>query len=287
MNKITNQNVSIKNAPEISAIYFALLQCGYDSFGNDAKLTKIIKSFSSPSDNFSFFKGVKQNSCEIYPYWPRASMLETASFYMNPNHTEFENFDAFKHTVMSASNIVDSERDDLFWEWIKDFPHALNEVIISDSFCDYIKWENKWINRQNSIKNNELQVVEKYLDICEKKYNSPLHNISIILSPIKCAYSADYHTIKNQFTYCSGTFDSKSVIHEFLHHLAHPIVESNKIAIMCSKVKYTDIDNSYYLNGNEIGQLNAFEEYFVRILTDAILTKNPPDNLDVLIKELL
>lgn len=32
---------------------------------------------------------------------------------------------------------------------------------------------------------------------------------------------------------------------------------------------YPDIDRSYYLTGDEAGQLNAFEEYFVLTPTDA------------------
>lgn len=41
------------------------------------------------------------------------------------------------------------------------------------------------------------------------------------------------------------------------------------------------MDTSYYLNNDEVGLLNAFEEYMVRVLTGVIVSGNVPETLDV------
>ncbi len=283
------KRISIENKQEISAIYFALLQNGYDFYAmdKDSELIKSLDDFLVAKDSSQFFADVKQNTCEVYPYWPRAAILEVASFYFDSDLSQFNNFNEFKNNIMSARNISDDDRGREFWEWVKDFPGALNKVIRSSSFQSYLQWENEWINQQNLIHIDELQNIQMCLDICIKLYASPIQKITVILNPIKCAYSADYHMIGEHFLFCSGAFKPESVIHEFLHHVVHPVVKAHKEEILSHNAIYPDIDQSYYLTGDEIGLLNAFEEYFVRLLTDVVLAENPPDNIDELLIEIL
>ncbi len=56
---------------------------------------------------------------------------------------------------------------------------------------------------------------------------------------------------------------------------------------MRQDINCPNIDRSYYLTGDNTGRLNAFEEYFVRLLTNAILTDNPPDDLGQLMNHVL
>ena len=76
------------------------------------------------------------------------------------------------------------------------------------------------------------------------------------------------------FIICSGSLSEKAIIHEFIHHIVHPIVENRKDIILCCGLTNLDIDTSYYLNNDETGILNAFEEYMVRTLTDVIVSGN-------------
>lgn len=71
----------------------------------------------------------------------------------------------------------------------------------------------------------------------------------------------------------------RSVIHEFLHHVVHPVVTENADVVVAKKTVYQDIDDSYYLSGDDAGRLNAFEEYAVRGLTEAVLTGNYPKSV--------
>lgn len=283
-----NQNL-ISNIPEISAIYFALLQCGYDYYSIERRRehNDIVCSFAGSGAAPSFFYGIKQNTCEVYPYWPRAAILETASFYLSPDHLQFREYDAFRERIMSTGNIADDERNQALWTWIADFPAALSKVLESDAFQNYLEWENKWITEQNVKHEKELHLVQRCLDMCVSKYGSPVRDIQIVINPIKCVYSADYHLTGNCFIFCSGDFRLDSVIHEFLHHVVHPAVMAHKDTVLESRREYPGIDASYYLSGDNAGQLNAFEEYAVRELTKDILAMNFPESLADYLRKLL
>ena len=278
------KELSITNIPAISAVYFSLLQCKYDfySIERDTLLIDKLRSFIiSDCRECDFFLDVKQNTCEVYPYWPRAAMLETATFYIDLPQEQFVDFNAYKNSIMSAKNISDIERNHLFWDWIIQFPKALKLVLQSNSFSRYLKWENDWIVEQNLKYKKELERIRNILAFCKEKFKSPIQNIQVVLNPIKCVYSADYHLKDNNFIFCSGSLREEAVIHEFIHHIVHPIVENRKDEILCCNFTNLDIDTSYYLNNDEVGILNAFEEYMVRVLTDAIVSGHVPETLDV------
>lgn len=278
------KKLSISNNAAISAIYFALLQCGYDfySIKHDAPTVNMLNSFiMSDNSEYGFFSEVRQNTCEVYPYWPRAAMLETATFYIDLTRVCFVDFDAYKSNILSAKNISDIERNEIFWNWILQFPAALKDVFHSNCFSRYLEWENAWIEDQNKKYQTNLRRIEDILVTCKEKFNSPFQSIQVVLNPIKCTYSADYHLKDETFIFCSGALSEESVIHEFIHHSVHPVVENRKDEILRCNFVNLNLDASYYLNGSEAGKLNAFEEYMVRKLTDMIVSGDVPKNLDM------
>ena len=287
---VKDKQLFITNIPAISAIYFSLLQCGYDfySIERDELTIEKLRGFIAPDHaEYGFFSEIKQHTCEVYPYWPRASMLETASFYVDLSQKQFVDFDTYKDNILSAKNISDIERNQLFWDWIIRFPEALKNVINSDSFCCYMKWERTWLEKQNQKNGKKLENIQKILALCKEKYQSPIYNIRIVLNPIKCVYSADYHRKDADFTFCSGKLSEESLIHEFLHHIVHPVIENREDEILCYEFDSLKIDASYYLNHGELGRLNAFEEYMVRELTDTVIRGNIPENLSVFFDQLI
>jgi len=283
------KQLSITNIPEISAIYFALLQSGYDyySLGRDFAEIKPITRFIGKEKVPSFFSLVKQETCEVYSYWPRAALLENATFFLTPNHSAFSAYADFQNSVISAGNITGLERNKSFWNWIGDFPTALRTVLSSKSFACYLQWENEWLKEYNIRHRADLRMVEECLKVCVEKYNSPIQDIQIVINPIKCVYSADYYVKENTFIFCSGIFKVSSIIHEFLHHVIHPVVVEQSNRIMDDGTRYPNIDISYYLLGGNDGQANAFEEYAVRKLTENVLVSNYPNNLADFVMELL
>lgn len=283
-----NEKMEISSIPAISALYFALLQCGYDyySFERSAEHVNAIKIFRETDTALGFFSETKQNTCDVYPYWPRAAMLESATFYIRPDMNDFTDIKMYQNFIMSAGNISDAERGPSFWEWIVFFPRELKKVLLSDSFKNYMKWENQWIKQQNILHKNQLEFLKSRMDFCEKYYYSPVKSVQLVLSPIKCVYSSDYHIVDDRFIFCSGAFKIDSVIHEFLHHVVHPTVTKCKSHILAGKQNYENIDDSYYLAGDENGMLNAFEEFAVRSLTKKFQEGIFPTDLEAYIKTL-
>lgn len=279
----------ISNNTKISAIYFALLQCGYDYYvmGRKEKEIESIRRWKDDSLCFEFFMNTKQSSCEVYPYWPRAALLETASFYLAENDIRFEEFSRLYEHIMSAGNITDQERDPSLWEWMADFPEAIDEVLSNDLFINYLSWEKVWIELQNVKYEKELQLIQKCVDTCLEKYDSPIQEVKILINPIKCIYSADYHLDDNCFVFSAGGFNKELVIHELLHHVIHSAVINKKKDILLKNRKFKDLDDSYYLSGCDEGRLNAFEEYAVRRLTKNIMEDKFPVDIVTYLEDLL
>ncbi len=280
------RQIKICSLPYISAIYYALLQSGYEYYSAERteEHIEMLRSFILPDYENSFFNAVKQNSCEVYPYWPRAAILETASFYIK--NKKFNDFDALYDSVMSASNIFDNERTVDLWKWIDSFPNAITLVMNSPNFKEYLQWESSWIDEQNTIHIDELEKIKVLLTACKTQFNSKISEIKIVVNPIKCVYSADYHIVDNCFIYSGGRFQANSIIHEFLHHIVHPEIVLLRDKILQANHKYP-VDKSYFLDGNDLGLINAFEEYAVRQLTNDILNGKVPNNLLDYLKELM
>lgn len=112
-----------------------------------------------------------------------------------------------------------------------------------------------------------------------KQYNSPVKDIQIVINPIKCVYSADYHMNDNCFVFSSGSFRVESVIHEFLHHVIHASILLLKDRILQPPYQYPGVDSSYYISGDDTGKYNAFEEFAVRKLTKRVMTDDYPSDL--------
>lgn len=106
-------NCIIEQLPSISAIYYALLQTGYEYYSHerDQCFINIIESYVDADAIPPFFSNVKQNTCDVYSYWPRAYILETATFYLEEDLRGFSDFDSFQKRILSASNISTEEKD--------------------------------------------------------------------------------------------------------------------------------------------------------------------------------
>lgn len=205
-------------------------------------------------------------------------------FYLAPSQTGFSDLASLQKHIDSVSSIANIERNQAFWEWLADFPNALHQVLSCPEFHVYLNWEASWLEEQTSIHADALRDVQDIFTACHSLYHpTTVTDISVVVNPIKCVYSSDYHMIGTQFIFCSGSFHKESVVHEFLHHVVHPVIELHRDEILRHPVSYPGIDVSYYL----AGQLNAFEEFFVRKLTDRLLTQTPPDNLSVYLSTVL
>lgn len=120
---MSKKHIEFKNDIMISAIYYGMFQSGYDYYkmARNEEHINAIQTFRS-SSCLSFFANVKQNTCEAYPYWPRAALLESATLYLDRETFQWQDYNAYENFVMSAGNITNSERGKTFWEWVNRFP---------------------------------------------------------------------------------------------------------------------------------------------------------------------
>lgn len=275
--------------PAISAIYYALLCEGYDFFAPEKppEVTQRLEVFAAEGPQFPFFRGVRRSSCEVYPYWPRAAMLETAAFHLTEDGASYMDFSALRTKILSAGNIADAKRGDDLWPWLAEFPAALQAVLDSPDFQAYSRWEEAWLAKQNDLHTEALARMHICLERCASLYASPVRRAAVALSPIKCAYAADYHLTGDTFVFSSGRFAETSVIHEFLHPAVHCTVAAQRENILRHDAVWPDIDRSYMLGGGDAGRLNAFEEYAVRRLTERVCRGDAPESLEAFVAALL
>lgn len=280
--------VTIEQIPAISAIYYALLCGGYDFFAPEKppEVIAALQQFAA-EEGVSFFAAARQSSCEVYPYWPRAAILETASFCLKGDGSGYADFPALRMRIMSAGNIARHERGEALWRWLADFPAALREVLQSADFRRYSMWEAAWLARQKDILREELQLLRGCLERCTARYGLPMRRVVVALSPIKCAYAADYHLMGETFVFSSGRFCGESVVHEFLHPAVHAAVEARRAEVLRQDIHWPGVDASYYLDGGEAGRLNAFEEHCVRRLTAQVCRREETESLDDFVSALL
>jgi len=283
--------VAISCKTEVSAIYYALLQLGYEFYALDKApdLALVLAGFRREEIGFdpSFFSAVKQASCAVYPYWPRAFALEVAAFHVCPKSQVFLDFPAYKQYIMDAPNIADRERDEGFWSWVERFPQALRSVMEDGGFREYLAWERSWMIQQRELWSRQIQSIGEITDVCEGLYHAPAVEVSTILTPIKCSYSADYFKQGNRLNVVLGSFRMDAIIHEYLHPVLRSVIQKHAQTVLACNPACSGIDSSYFAGGGAQGILSAFEEYMVRQLTDDLLESRFPESLDEYILRIL
>ncbi len=275
--------------PRIAAIYFALHHCGYafERPGRDAAHLRAVRLHAGTADVPVFFSAVKQSTCEVYPYWPRAAILEAAVCHLRDDGEGYRSEAALQAHIRSAANITDAERDERLWAWLSGFPAALHAVLDSSAFQHYLAWLQAWTVAQQAAAQPALSSLSRSIDWCRRRFPAPVQDIQIVIDPIKCIYSADHHLMNGHFLFCSGRMQAASILHELLHPLVHPMIQPLAPAILETPRSYPELDASYLLAGDAAGQLNAFEEHAVRHLTADLLQQQFPSDLSHYLLQLL
>lgn len=270
--------IEIMNSTAINAIYFGLIGSGYNYADIEKseeilKLIKIVEDNPLPKTINKFFRGAYQNTCKPYPYWPRAALMETATFFIRDvNNADTFDYRGYYNEVMNLTNVIDSERDEHFWIWVKEFPYMLKEILLHKKFQEVDEYIKKWILENSKAYENKIAKIEQSLIKLMASEGKEVQPIKVIISPLKCVYSADYKAFGGKLFVLLGDFLPHSIVHECIHPLVHPyIIELRADILKCFESKTFNIDKSYYLNKDEDGFLNAFEENIVRKVTDLVV----------------
>jgi len=283
-------NVSIIHNAKISAMYYGLLLSDYDyyAFGKEPALVATLEAFRARGVPVcgEFFSQARQNTCEVYPFWPRAALLETASFYVDADGARFTDYEAYRSSVMETGNLRADERGEAFWNWIAGFPEALSAVLADAGFREYLAWENGWVAEENTLHRDALARISGTMEKLLARCASPVREIKAILCPIKC-FSGDFFSGPEAFYSISGIWSAELLVHEFLHGLAHPAVAVRAETILARGFDASSLDASYFLEGDSRGKLNAFEDLLVRAATARVVEGGVDIDLEALLETLL
>ena len=269
--------VIISSNTDINAVYFGIALSGYeyadiDKSDDIIEMLQQIRSHSGLDEAKQYFSNTRQTICGVYPFWPRAALLESATFFITGESFDFDNYCTY---VKALPNLTAEEKSDDFFCWVKDSPKYLTQIK-SDPFFQKI---NKRIHSKvneislNSIK--EIRLIEGKLERLSTNVASAISTISLVICPLICIYSADYFTNGSIMSVILGDFLPNSIVHEYLHPIVRPYIKKHRERITnLDGIKHLDLDKSYYINNDENGMLNAFEENIVRKISDSILDEN-------------
>ena len=281
MSRLCIDFLSDKN---INAIYFGLVASGYECSDIEKpkaviELSRQIRNCSGLGDVKKYFKSARQKTCAPYPFWPRVALLESLTYFINDCDMAFEKY---RDYVNNLTNLTEEEKNEDFFRWAKDFPKHLNEIKSNDLFKNIDKQIELLVSTESAIKESEAMQIIKSLNALDADIN--ISKLSVTICPLKCVYSADYFLRDSTISIILGDFLPHSIVHEYMHLIVNPFIEKNREAILSLfGHKLFDIDQSYYLNNDACGFLNAFEEYIVRTASSLICIDHAMD-IDQLIE---
>lgn len=244
--------IEFVNNTAINAIYFGLISAGYnyadiEKTDEIIRLIKIIREKQSSKAANDFFSKAYQYTCRAYPYWPRAALMEKATFFINDLYnTDTFDYLRYHNEVMNLPNLMDSERDESFWSWIKEFPNTLKEILRDKKFHQIDEYIKKWISINSKTFENKRDAIEQSLTKLAISEGKEIQPIKVIISPLKCIYSADYQVSEGNLFIVLGDFLPNSIVHECIHSMVHPHVVELREDILkkCFGSKTFDIDES-------------------------------------------
>jgi len=270
-------DIDISSNSSINAIYFGLIISGYEFSDINKSETVIalcnqIRNYSRLDELKRYFDSARQNTCEPYPFWPRAALLESLAFFIDGGIS----FDKYCDYVKTLPNLTEEERDDAFFSWAKDFPKYLNEIKASDFFQEIDKGIECIVSNTSTAKESESARIIDTLNAMTQNNNTlDVSMLSVKICPLKCIYSADYFLQNSKMSVILGDFLPHSIVHEYMHLIVRPeIIKYKNMILSFSGDKLFDIDQSYYLNNDESGLLNAFEEHIVRAASLLVCDKH-------------
>jgi len=259
---------------DINAVYFGIALSGYeyadiDKSDDIIEMLQQIRSYSGLDEAKQYFSNTRQPLCEVYPFWPRAALLESATFFINGKSFDFDSYCTY---VKALPNLTTEEKSEDFFCWAKDSPKYVTQIK-SDPFFQNINTRIHSKVTETSLNSIEkTRLIEGKLEKLSATVESAISTISLIICPFKCVYSADYFTEGSVMSVILGNFLPSSIVHEYLHPIVRLHIKKYRERIVTlDGIKHLDLDKSYYMNNDEKRLLNAFEENIVRKISDSIL----------------
>jgi hypothetical protein len=262
---------------EINAIYFGLILSGYEysSIEKSSNVLSIINdiiTYPGLDDIKQYFARTRQKTCEAYPFWPRAALLETATFFID---NEGLSFDAYADYVNSRPNLSVMERDEDFFLWVQEFPKYLKVIKTNRFFREINKRLSDIVTEIAGVASMDVLELVSALDLLANGTTIDVSSLSVAICPLKCIYSADYYVSGAEMSVILGDFLPHSIIHEYMHLIVHPNIFKYKESILSiPKSKQLTAVGTYDISEATNSFIYDFEECIVRTATNLVLDKS-------------
>ncbi len=197
------------------AAYCGMLKSGYDLMDLSDIAVSNVHGWVSTAD-FSdeiakYFLFTKTNTVSVNPYYPLGSDLSAACFFQDKSLDEYIDF---LKTCESPEAC-----NPTFTDWIAKLPSMLQVIENHSEFnAIYQSYRNSLLTRFAHV-SEQISEIEKILK--SNPFNTP---VSLIFAPnlLQSKFLADYVLIDNSLYVISSTFQSSTIIHEYLHLALKP-----------------------------------------------------------------
>lgn len=282
-------NELVKVSKTLFATYAGLTASGYDMADcTDGKVGMIIESIRKtvwPKEVIEYFAEARTGRCEVNPYWPKASMLSTASLRLREEDLAFYNADALVEFFRSLDNLMPDEKGNEVMEWIMKLPDVLVHVVNHPESGTL--WSNyKGIVVDRSERCADILVSARQLLVSTLGINDgDIPEFVFIPNLLQASVNADYEIDDRSIGVIGVDLNTLSVIHEALHVIFKPYMNSIQKGLrrvpLC---RLADIGKmklmGYAWNGEEESLSNISDESFVRAAALWVAYKNDTAEAD-------
>ena len=192
------------------AAYCGMLKSGYDLMDLSDPIVSNVHAWVSTADFGDeipkYFLFTKTNTVSVNPYYPRGSDLSAACFFQDKSIDEYIDF---LKTCKSPE-----AGNPTFTAWIAKLPPMLQAIENHREFNAVYRSYRKCLLTRFAHVSEQITEIEKTLK--SNPFNTP---VSLIFAPnlLQSKFLADYALIDNSLYVISSTFQSSTVIHEYLH----------------------------------------------------------------------
>jgi len=222
-------NALIKISINVFTVYVGLVASGYE-FSYDKELSEKIRNVKWDSAAVEYFRKARTLYCDVNPYWPRASMLVSASLFLNESdEIEYTDYKKFKEKTDNLSNIDPKEKEEDTKLWLLQLPTYYSLIRKNEEFNDlwvhYVKKiESDTPYFMEIINEAKRRVISKF-----KITESELPDMELIPNILGMLHNADFERIDDIIYVVSAQPDILTIVHEYLHNiLGHGIKDNIK-----------------------------------------------------------
>lgn len=219
------KNPLIKISTNVFTVFAGLIASGYE-FSYDEELAGRVRAVKWDDSAVEYFRRARTSYCAVYPYWPRAAMLVSASLILKEsNGYENSDFRKMKERIESYCNIDPEEIGEETELWLLQLPAYYRLIRENEEFNNL--WV-EYLKRSEAVADQFMEAIDeaKKKVISRFKVNEvELPKIGAI--PNILGFNGDFERIDDIIYVVCAQPDKSCAVHEYLHNILGPGLMNN------------------------------------------------------------